>query len=721
MTAMRATLVRPHAFARRAAFPRALRELALNGAHLAVLTAFAVAQPLFDLLSRNAEFFVVRGSTRWDIVAFALAVTLLPPAALVLVEAVVRLVDARLQRALHLVFVACLAGLFAIQLLIRLTGLSTAQLLAAAAVSGVCVAAAYGLARPARMLVTALTPAPLVFLALFLLVSPVAKLTLPRGEPDVARAAVAAPTTQAPVVMVVFDEFPVLSLMDARERIDAVRYPNFAALARDAIWFRNATTVATSTTVAVPAILTGMYPRKGALPSFDDHPKNLFTLLGGRYRLNVIESQTRLCPRSLCRATARSPGFRARMSSLYADLKEIYLQLVLPPELAAERPSVTTSWMDFAGGADTEAEPVVERAPTGRRKRARYRIGRRAEFSRFVRSIHARGRPSLNFIHVVLPHGPWEYFPSGTQYPPLVAAVGQPRDGGVWHDDALLVRQSQERHLLQVGFVDRLLGELTRRLRRIGVYERSLIVVTADQGISFRAGEKRRDPTAANLQDIVYVPLIVKPPRLPRGAVQDAHVETVDVLPTIADALGVSLPWRVDGRSVLRQPGSPLVRLPLEGVAVDAARLAVRRRAALRRQVSFFRSGRRTRLFSTSPYPELLGRRLSTLAVTPRGETRARVEHTTRRLLRSVQPASGVVPALIGGKVEGDRAAAGMTVAVALNGRVQAVTRTYEVSGNVRFAALLRESSFRRGRNKVDVLGVEPAGRRLRLRLLGSA
>ncbi len=45
---------------------------------------------------------------------------------------------------------------------------------------------------------------------------------------------------------------------------------------------------------------------------------------------------------------------------------------------------------------------------------------------------------------------------------------------------------SQQRYLLQAGFVDRLLGRLVRRLRERGLYERSMIVVTADHGVSFR-------------------------------------------------------------------------------------------------------------------------------------------------------------------------------------------------------------------------------------------
>ena len=49
--------------------------------HLGGLWALAFAQPLLDLLGRNAEFFVARGSTRGDILALAFGYTLVPPLA----------------------------------------------------------------------------------------------------------------------------------------------------------------------------------------------------------------------------------------------------------------------------------------------------------------------------------------------------------------------------------------------------------------------------------------------------------------------------------------------------------------------------------------------------------------------------------------------------------------------------------------------------------------
>ncbi len=50
-----------------------LREPAVRGAQLLAVSGFALAQPLFDILGKNAEFFAVRGSTPGDIVLFALA------------------------------------------------------------------------------------------------------------------------------------------------------------------------------------------------------------------------------------------------------------------------------------------------------------------------------------------------------------------------------------------------------------------------------------------------------------------------------------------------------------------------------------------------------------------------------------------------------------------------------------------------------------------------
>ena len=137
---------------------------------------------------------------------------------------------------------------------------------------------------------------PLIFLALFLFQSDVKKLVFV-DTPEVRAATVQART---PVVLIVFDEFNTTSLMNARQNVDAERYPSFGRLARDATWYRNASTTFWLSEGAVPAILSGNPPKAGELPVLADHPRNLFTLLGGSYQMRVIETLTSLCPRSRC-------------------------------------------------------------------------------------------------------------------------------------------------------------------------------------------------------------------------------------------------------------------------------------------------------------------------------------------------------------------------------------------------------------------------------------
>ncbi|HEY7017131.1 MAG TPA: hypothetical protein VH297_01570, partial [Gaiellaceae bacterium] len=275
----------------------------LAGLHLLVLWSFAVAQPLFDLLGKNGEFFAARGSTRWDAVLFALVVTFVPPAVLLGIEL---LVPRHVRFAVHSVFVAGLVGLFVLQA-IRGVGGPGLLLVAFAAAVGLGAAELYLRVGGARTALTVLAPAPLLFLGLFLFNSDVSRLSLSAES-----ASAAAERPRAPVVLVVFDELPINSLLDAKGKIDATRFPNFARLERGSTWYEHTSTVAEGTTHAVPAILTGRYPRAGEFPVYTDHRQNLFTLLGGATRLHVVDEETHLCPPSLCTGIDGSFGGRTK-------------------------------------------------------------------------------------------------------------------------------------------------------------------------------------------------------------------------------------------------------------------------------------------------------------------------------------------------------------------------------------------------------------------------
>jgi hypothetical protein len=404
------------------------RATLIAGGQLAALWSLAVAQPLFALFSDTPEFFAVRGSPPGDVVLFAFGVALVPPAVLLALEVLAGFVHAGLQRALHLFFVGALTALGALYLGNRLVDASGTWILFASAGVGVLAAVVYAKAAPARTFLTVLSPAPLVFVALFLFASPVTRLVFPEEATPTPAGAVRSTT---PVVLIVFDELPTVALMDEDEEIDAVRFPAFARLASEATWFRNATTVHAHTHRAVPAILTGRVPEEDALPLLVDHPDNLFTLLAGRYDLKVLESLTRLCPPDRCGTPEPDPT-GARFESLGLDLGVVYLHMVTPASLRERLPSVSENWSNFVGQEDEDDGARRARAATPGARAARESLpacGRK--ICQFAGLIARPAEPTLFFLHSLLPHVPWQYLPSGRRYEGAPGALPDRSDGVV--------------------------------------------------------------------------------------------------------------------------------------------------------------------------------------------------------------------------------------------------------------------------------------------------
>jgi hypothetical protein len=672
---------------RRARAARRFREPAVRGAQLLAVSGFALAQPLFDILGKNAEFFAVRGSKPFDIVFFALVVTFVPALVLLAIEVAVGLVGRREALVLHHVFLAGLGAVFGVQALKRSGVDDTAALIAGAIAIGLAIAVSAWRVAIARSFLTILAGASLVFLGAFLLNSKVESLVFPK---DV-HAAVTNVEASTPVVFLMWDEFPIISLMNAKEQIDARRFPNFARLARSSNWYRNMTSVSPTTTYSVPSALSGVEPKRGKLPLFQNYPNNLFTLLARRYKLNVTETQTRLCPSRLCHRAGQ--GIEARLSSLYADARTVYLHLLAPPALEDRLPAIDESWGDF--GSDTGQQ--LETLPKVNQNT--FYIGRLEDFKKFLGTLRAptRGAPTLDYLHVLMPHGPWLYLPDGR-----VRAVATPRapgrTGDRWRDEPL-AEQAWQRHLLQVGFTDVLLGRLIDRLQETGLWRKALVVVTADEGDNFRGGDFRRTPSTTNLSTVAFIPLFVKLPGQTRGRVIDRRVTSVDILPTIADVLGIRIPWKTDGRSVLKGgSGSNVVQL--ESVKASLADTLAQRKRALARQIALFGTGTwGPRFAATGPYWRLVGKPADTLYVAGTVDADGVVDAVGSKFLRSLPKDSALVPSPIAGKLPGLEQ--GGAIALALNGRIAAVSQTYQASGRVRFSLLPSDSAFRPGRNDV--------------------
>src|SRR4030095_10370425 len=102
----------------------------------------------------------------------------------------------------------------------------------------------------------------------------------------------------------------------------------------------------------------------------------------------------------------------------------------------------------------------------------------------------------------------------------------------------------------QIRYVDDQLGSLFEELRRSGLYDRSLIVVTADHGDGFMEHGFISHSTMP-YEELVRVPLLMKlPGRRYAGRSVADQVRLIDVMPTILEVARLDSP-RVSGRSLL--------------------------------------------------------------------------------------------------------------------------------------------------------------------------
>ena len=685
--------------------PETTREEQYVFLRIAGLWCLAVAQPIFDLVGRSPEFFIAHDTQPGQLLVLVALICLGGPGACLLIVRAVGVAGPPWRRRAEAALYAGLAGLIVLIILNQWSSVPARPSVALAALVGAAAAAAIRRLAPVRTFATLLASAVLIAPAVFLLKPDVKRMLTPQREVMPIEGVELAATP--PIVLVVFDQFQLGALLDRQANIDRAAFPNFAALADDAIWFRNATAVAEYTTYALPALLTGMRPSLGLPPTAAEHPANLFTLLGGHYGLHVQEPLTQLCPETLCPTEAT--GFVASLAAILQDLAIAYLTVALPEELASPLPPVNQSWKDFAASGPDDLVSA---------RWAQERAGdRRRTFDEFISAIDQVARPTLHFAHVLLPHEPFIYLPTGQQFTFHRRTIGLRDD--MWNADRWAAALNHHRYLLQVGFVDEFLGRLVARLREVGIYDDALIVVTADHGCSLRPGHSFRAPSRSTFADVAAVPLFLKMPAQVQGSVVDANVEVIDIVPTLAAALGIDLPWSSDGSNVLDPEHEPRPsKVLLHENAGRRMEVPGDQLAALRESASSKFEWLDDRDPMAPPRPERRYDDLVGEAVDPmRAESAADLEVTVDPLpmLQDLDLSDDFLPAHITGAVaDPGRGQEAPALAIALNDRVAAVTRPYpfRVDGrNGMWEAIIPPGRLVAGRNSLEVLEVrERAG-----------
>ena len=107
----------------------------------------------------------------------------------------------------------------------------------------------------------------------------------------------------------------------------------------------------------------------------------------------------------------------------------------------------------------------------------------------------------------------------------------------------------------QLRQLDDYIGHLVERMKFWDILENTIIIITADHGEELLdhgfVGHASTSLNATLYDEIIRIPLIIRYPKKLRKKKINAHVQQIDLMPTIIELLGVSLPNNLHGNSLL--------------------------------------------------------------------------------------------------------------------------------------------------------------------------
>ncbi len=675
-----------------------------GGLHLAALWAIALVQPLLNLLGSNPDFFVARDNTGWQIVVFAVLLTLLPPVVATAIEALVDLVSRPARQVLHLGFAGILFAAIAMQFLKQFWDGPSLPMILLAIALGAGLTWAYASRRFMRSLTDILVIAPPVVLVVFLFFSQASELTFASTDVKAKQVEIGNP---APVVMVVFDEFPAGSLMTPAGEINDRRFPNFGELGKTGTWYRNAASNASYTAIAVPSILTGTPADRHGLPTAADHPDSIFTLLGGSYRVRAVEPITQLCPEDVCGPSGEDDreGMLPALGSLVDDLRHVSAHLLLPASMGPSLPDVSQSFEGFGG------QPV-ESIERGRaRQWVRDRLDKsessldgEADLQKFFDAFDPKADRTFDFVHVEEPHIPWTHYPSGRKYAQGGEDFRNFFDEDSWFADRYMTERGLQAHQLEVGFADNLLGRVIRMLKRTGRWDETLVVVTADHGGSTVHDLPRRDAVESTVGRIGMVPLFIKEPGQKRGRTVSRPTCSTEIVPAMARALDAPIDWEAGecdrSRIVIDNGTGPVVEVPF-GEAIAQRNAYVKELATL-----FGGESGWPGVLKLGPDKGLIGRPVASLPSAPAADGESARPGIGKSLGTTWRPGVKLNPVLRQrGQLDGVEP--GRSLVVAVDGTIVAAGESYEELGKSRYSILIPESVLTPGPNDIALYSVD--------------
>ena len=119
---------------------------------------------------------------------------------------------------------------------------------------------------------------------------------------------------------------------------------------------------------------------------------------------------------------------------------------------------------------------------------------------------------------------------------------------GPWPRTPELIRASLADYYALVTHIDERVGEIIGELKQSGLYENTIIVYAADNGLAI--GSHGLLGKQNLYEHSTKVPFIISGPGIPQNKVTDALVYLFDIYPTLAELCGLPAPEGIDGANL---------------------------------------------------------------------------------------------------------------------------------------------------------------------------
>jgi arylsulfatase A-like enzyme len=324
-----------------------------------------------------------------------------------------------------------------------------------------------------------------------------------------------------------------------RDHLSAYGYsrptsPFLERLAREGTRFDHCVSQATWTKVATPSLFTALYPATHGVTDFSDRLSSSFTTMAEVFRAGGFAT-----------LSLSSIAFTGQFTNLHQGFEELHEDMSLPDRDSSK---TTRVYVD-------RLLPWLERH---------------------------RELPFFAFLHIADAHDPYQPYPpydtlfndpAGKEEhererrevrklisDPLLKGFGMPTRAelvAAGFDPERYERYDQGWYDGSIRAMDAELARVAERLRELGLDRRTLVVVVGDHGEEF-LDHGRTFHGQSTYGELSNVPLILwQPGVVPAGKVVGDTVETIDVMPTILDSVGLATPREASGRSFRALLGAP--------------------------------------------------------------------------------------------------------------------------------------------------------------------